>query len=30
MAKTQEANRVKVTVNGTVVLDEDEKALQDL
>ena len=30
MAKTQVANRVKVTVNGAVVLDEDEKALQDL
>ena len=30
MAKIQAANRVKVTVNGAVVLDEDEKALQDL
>ena len=30
IAKTQAANRVKVTVNGAVVLDEDEKALHDL
>ena len=30
VAKTQVANRMKVTVNGAVVLDEDEKALQDL
>ena len=29
-AKTQTANRVKVSVNGAVVLDEDEKALHDL
>ena len=30
MVKTQEANRVSVSVNGAVVLDEDEKALHDL
>ena len=30
IAKTQAANRVKVSVNGAVVLDEDEKALHDL
>ena len=30
IAKTQTANRVKVSVNGAVVLDEDEKALHDL
>ena len=30
IAKTQGANRVKVSVNGAVVLDEDEKALHDL
>ena len=30
IAKTQVANRVKVSVNGAVVLDEDEKALHDL
>ncbi|KAK8832927.1 hypothetical protein WA577_001441 [Blastocystis sp. JDR] len=30
MTKTQAANRVKVSVNGAVVLDEDEKALHDL
>ncbi|KAM7453955.1 hypothetical protein BLSTO_05292, partial [Blastocystis sp. subtype 1] len=30
MVKTQAANRVKVSVNGAVVLDEDEKALHDL
>ena len=30
MAKTQAANRVSVSVNGAVVLDEDEKALHDL
>ena len=30
IAKTQAANRVKVSVNGVVVLDEDEKALHDL
>ena len=30
IAKTQTSNRVKVSVKGTVVLDEDEKALHDL
>ena len=30
LVKTQAANRVKVSVNGAVVLDEDEKALHDL
>ena len=30
LVKTQEANRVKVSVNGAVVLDEAEKALHDL
>ena len=30
IAKTQEANRVKVSVNDAVVVDEDEKALHDL
>ena len=30
IAKTQEANRVKVSVKGAVVLEEDEKALHDL
>ena len=30
IAKTQAANRVKVSVNGAVVLEEDEKALHDL
>ena len=30
MVKTQTANRVKVSVKGAVVLDEDEKALHDL
>ena len=30
IAKTQAANRVKVSVKGAVVLDEDEKALHDL
>ena len=30
IAKTQAANRVKVSVNGAVVLDGDEKALHDL
>ena len=30
IVKTQAANRVKVSVNGAVVLDEDEKALHDL
>ena len=30
IAKTQAANRVKVSVNGAVVVDEDEKALHDL
>ena len=30
IAKMQSANRVKVIVNGAVVLDEDEKALHDL
>ena len=30
IAKTQTANRVKVSVNGAVVLHEDEKALHDL
>ena len=30
IAKTQAANRVKVSVNGAVVVDEDEKALYDL
>ena len=30
LVKTQTANRVKVSVNGAVVLDEDEKALHDL
>ena len=30
IAKTQVANRVKVSVKGAVVLDEDEKALHDL
>ena len=30
MVKTQAANRVKVSVNGAVVLDEDDKALHDL
>ena len=30
IAKTQAANRVSVSVNGAVVLDEDEKALHDL
>ena len=30
MVKTQAANRVKVSVNGAVVLDEDEKALHYL
>ena len=30
IAKTQTANGVKVSVNGAVVLDEDEKALHDL
>ena len=30
IAKTQAANRVKVSVKGAVVVDEDEKALHDL
>ena len=30
IAKTQGANRVKVSVKGAVVVDEDEKALHDL
>ena len=30
LEKTQAANRVKVSVKGAVVLDEDEKALHDL
>ena len=30
LEKTQTVNRVKVSVNGAVVLDEDEKALHDL
>ncbi|OAO15371.1 phosphoribosylformylglycinamidine synthase [Blastocystis sp. ATCC 50177/Nand II] len=30
MVKTQAANRVKVSVKGAVVVDEDEKALHDL
>ena len=30
IAKTQAANRVKVSVNDAVVLEEDEKALHDL
>ena len=30
IAKTHIANRVKVSVNGAVVLDVDEKALHDL
>ena len=30
IAKTQAANRVKVSVNGAVVVDEDEKAVHDL
>ncbi|OAO14009.1 phosphoribosylformylglycinamidine synthase, partial [Blastocystis sp. ATCC 50177/Nand II] len=30
VVETQAANRVKVSVNGAVVLDEDEKALHDL
>ena len=30
MVKTHVTNRVKVSVNGAVVLDEDEKALHDL
>ena len=30
IAKTQAANRVKVSVNGAVVVEEDEKALHDL
>ena len=30
MEKTQAANRVKVSMNGAVVVDEDEKALHDL
>ena len=30
LVKTQAANRVKVSVNGAVVVDEDEKALHDL
>ena len=30
IAKTQVANRVSVSVNGAVVVDEDEKALHDL
>ena len=30
MVKTQAANRVKVSVKGAVVLEEDEKALHDL
>ena len=30
MVKTQAANRVKVSVKGAVVVEEDEKALHDL
>ena len=30
LEKTQAANRVKVSVNGAVVLEEDEKALHNL
>ena len=30
IAKTQVANRVKVSMNGAVVVEEDEKALHDL
>ena len=30
MMKTHIANRVKVSVNGAVVVEEDEKALHDL